>query len=689
MVRRNSPARSEVHRFSFGGEQFVLDVGRSAAFEVDEATVEALPYALEGCSTPRRLGPAVAEAWAQWRALMLQGYLRPVVPPATSAPPGHTVRTMELSATHRCTMRCRYCYAPHDGGELDMPREVIDAAVDWGVNEFANGYGELRITTGVTGEGLLNVDAYYRIRERAQALAQRTGMRITCAMGSTNLTTGSDPAVLDLIASGELNIWTVSIDGPPHIQDQARVLADGQPSYSVVSSSLASLISRGFAPIAQAVITGMEPGIVERFQHLWELGVRRFVFRPVRASNDSPFAINQRSIGAVKQAFTDFVYFLFQQDDETLLQYLQGIWWEWDFLGRFLQRTAYGQRVSYRCPGGKDVVCVDTNGDLYACPGMVGISDLRIGSVLTGIRQDAHDLYHTHLLVSEIAHCKNCWARYLCGGGCYHSAYLCNGRLDEPDPYDCELIRHLIELSIFTVNRLQSKRAGVFLALPHYPRGIIDMSARSLCQQTRRPLGFADPWEAWRVANPIHIGRADQCVNRIWRGAGETGEIHLQWDSDFLYLFVEVRGQAVTQSAGPVFGICLVPLSRLAVADDPRWWLESTDNHVISWTAGDDSALVRTGRDGYWGKRSRTPVPTETDDARAAGALRVRTMVPWSALQPLEPEAGAQFAMNASLCADGTDITMPAMRWITDYAGGILSLELQGGEPAGVEGRNG
>ena len=53
------------------------------------------------------------------------------------------------------------------------------------------------------------------------------------------------------------------------------------------------------------------------------------------------------------------------------------------------------------------------------------------------------------LTVDDRRVCRDCWARYLCGGGCWKHAVDINGCLEIPDnELSCKLIRHQIECAM-------------------------------------------------------------------------------------------------------------------------------------------------------------------------------------------------------------------------------------------------
>lgn len=44
--------------------------------------------------------------------------------------------------------------------------------------------------------------------------------------------------------------------------------------------------------------------------------------------------------------------------------------------------------------------------------------------------------------------CTECWARFVCGGDCYHNALVTGGGITEPLECYCDLYKFLIETAI-------------------------------------------------------------------------------------------------------------------------------------------------------------------------------------------------------------------------------------------------
>ena len=50
-------------------------------------------------------------------------------------------------------------------------------------------------------------------------------------------------------------------------------------------------------------------------------------------------------------------------------------------------------------------------------------------------------------MVDDRPVCRDCWARYLCGGGCLHQSHIGHAG-DAPLPQYCEMKRSMVEASI-------------------------------------------------------------------------------------------------------------------------------------------------------------------------------------------------------------------------------------------------
>jgi uncharacterized protein len=81
----------------------------------------------------------------------------------------------------------------------------------------------------------------------------------------------------------------------------------------------------------------------------------------------------------------------------------------------------------------------------------------KIGDVFSGIDRERQRGWIKSTHVEKFAHCSDCWARFLCGGGCRLSSFLENSRVDEPDEVACRIIRRTYELAMGTCLEIASE----------------------------------------------------------------------------------------------------------------------------------------------------------------------------------------------------------------------------------------
>jgi uncharacterized protein len=87
-----------------------------------------------------------------------------------------------------------------------------------------------------------------------------------------------------------------------------------------------------------------------------------------------------------------------------------------------LREIEKGTHRPYPCGAGAGYLGVSADGDLAACHRFVGDSDGAMGSLATGIDAERRSEWLAARHVHRQEPCRDCWARYLCGGGCHHEA---------------------------------------------------------------------------------------------------------------------------------------------------------------------------------------------------------------------------------------------------------------------------
>jgi uncharacterized protein len=130
----------------------------------------------------------------------------------------------------------------------------------------------------------------------------------------------------------------------------------------------------------------------------------------------------------------------------------QGDYIDFSNITRYVSSTRVirSKRVSWGCGAGRGFACVTPEGDVYVCHRFTGMDDFRLGDVFNGTSKELTHRIIAHTNVDQMVGCRDCWMRYICGGGCLKINYEGSGSMFEPyqDVY-CEIRRHELELGMY------------------------------------------------------------------------------------------------------------------------------------------------------------------------------------------------------------------------------------------------
>jgi uncharacterized protein len=342
-----------------------------------------------------------------------------------------------------------------------------------------------KITFVPNGEPLLHLKRTREIQLYAAERARELGLKVEFPSRVSNAVNLTPELLRRWKACFPAERFTLTLDGPEDAHDAMRVDSRGRGSYAEVVRAVSLLKSEGRLGVVGAVLTPAYPKVLDIFQHLRGLGAEWISIKPVRLPPSHPLAFNETNIEELCAEYTRFANWLLEQEDKELTRLLESLS-RVDYFRRFVQRLAVQQGMPHRCyAASRHTLMVDHRGDIYACESMMGNESARIGSIHAGIDAERLRFFEHDLTVTNVARCRSCWARFICGGGCYHQAFLTNGRFDEPDPAECRLNRHIIELAGWFLANLADRgpkllRAAAETVRPRPPRRRFAVSLRRL-----------------------------------------------------------------------------------------------------------------------------------------------------------------------------------------------------------------
>lgn len=460
------------HRFEREGLKLAFDAGSGTLLVLDEAAWGVLGERLRALSAAERGGQqenraeregteaaraeavpdegAARAAREELAALEARGLLlAPLVVPSRPRP---ILKALCLHVAHACQMRCAYCFAgggDYGGaGEL-MPWDTARAAVDFLLGE-SPGVGRWALDF-FGGEPLLNWPVVRDTILYAEGRAQRLGGRIHFTLTTNGL--GLTPSRLAFLDEHRVDL-VVSVDGRPWVHDAVRRTVSGGPTWrQAVAAARRAAGSRAARCLwIRGTFTRRNLDFARDVLFLHRLGFRHVSLEPVCGGpadlalriEDAPFLADQYRIVALAcaqglRSGGGLRFYHFELD------------------------PAGGPCLSRRlaaCGAGGEYLAVTPAGELYACHQLVGQEEFRLGDVRRGITRPevAERLWQRD--VTNLEGCRECWARFLCGGGCRAAAFFEHGRLDRPPTLECQLQKIRWEWALWLAARKAVLRAG-------------------------------------------------------------------------------------------------------------------------------------------------------------------------------------------------------------------------------------
>lgn len=399
------------------------------------------------------------------------------------------VPQLQISMTDACNMACTYCSFRQriglDGKAVNMPLETARRAIDFFAANLGPADAYARIDFGLSGEPMLRRDLHSTVQGWIEAALARTSVSMAWAGPMvTNATLAlSDRQLLESLGPPQ----DISCDGPPEVHDTFRPYADGRGTYHDIRRVTDAVLARHPDMGVSAVLTARFNRFDEIFLHLYEeMGFRSIYMKPVNVAPTVDYGLNAATLQLFMDGYERLVDLFLAQPPEKCLSYLLALSPD-DFFMRYFYRLKDRSRQVYRCGAGKSGVYVDTNGKLYPCAHFMGKPGWDIGHIDTGFDEAKRRRFiEAHVDTREP--CKSCWARYICGGGCYYQAVLANGDIDTPDLVKCDLIRFIATQAIRLLDRLEVETPEVLEALP-VPLCISEEEVDTPAAAAYRPVG--------------------------------------------------------------------------------------------------------------------------------------------------------------------------------------------------------
>jgi uncharacterized protein len=416
-----------------GGQ--LLVVNGSQVYDVDRDVIEQLDAAAP-------LGDAAVE-----RVLEAIGVLSPprIDDTPLVAPP---LYALSLAVAQKCNLGCTYCYAAQGdfgGTPKDMPLQTALRSVDLLI--AAADPGSRVNLAFLGGEPLANRTVLRAATEHAVALAQRRDIRVTFSITTNGtLLTEDDAAFFERYGFAV----TISLDGLRDVHDRQRPFRNGAGSFDRIMARARPLLAaqRKMQVSVRATVTPGNIRLRDSLEYFLDMNFHSVGFSPVLHASSRGQEVSaadlENFLEAMVECGTEFERRVVRDERYAFMNIVNA-----------LREIHRGTHRPYPCGAGAGYLGVSADGDLAACHRFVGDENGRMGDVAAGIDRAAQQRWLAERHVHNQSPCRDCWARYLCAGGCHHEV-IARGRPA------CDYIRGWLHYCLQAYSRISRARPDWF-----------------------------------------------------------------------------------------------------------------------------------------------------------------------------------------------------------------------------------
>ena len=430
-----------IHVFQYRDKNYIFDVGSSSLHECDKPTADYLKAKEEGQAVDITYitDEQIAEILSDVEGLKNQGLL--FKDEVKSYPmKSNEVKALCIHICHDCNMRCRYCFA--DEGAYHSKRESMDfetakAAVDFLLKNSGN--RKVLEMDFFGGEPLMNLDVLKKTVYYAKEEGAKVGKKFL-------FTTTTNALLLNVetvrFFNEEMENVVLSLDGRKEVHDAIRKSVHGKGTFDLIIEKIKNFIAlRGDKSYyVRGTFTAKNLDFAKDVLFIADQGVDSISMEPV-VTDIADLQIREEHLDTIAKEYENLC-------DAYLQRYAEGQGFNFFHFNIDLEGgPCLSKRVS-ACGAGNEYFSVTPNGDLYPCHQFAGNEKFRMGSVFEGItRPDTREEFKNSCLFTR-KKCEDCFAKFICSGGCSANNYNFNGDINEPYEVTCAMMKKRVECAM-------------------------------------------------------------------------------------------------------------------------------------------------------------------------------------------------------------------------------------------------
>ncbi|MGN0814103.1 MAG: thioether cross-link-forming SCIFF peptide maturase [Candidatus Coproplasma sp.] len=440
-----------IHVFKYKSINYIYDTGSGSLHECDDKTADYLA-AQEGqdVDVTYLTEEDVAQIKADVYGLESAGLLNKEE--VKSYPmKSNEIKALCIHICHDCNLRCRYCFADegayHSAREF-MSEETAKKAIDFLIENSGN--RKVLEVDFFGGEPLMCLQTIKNVVYYAKERAAERGKKFLFTT-TTNALLLDDDAIE--FFNAEMENVVLSLDGRKEVHDAIRKTVNGKGSFDVVIDKIKRFVkSRGDKSYyVRGTFTAKNLDFSKDVIFLAEQGFDSISMEPVVTEIDD-LAIKPEHLPAIKAEYENLC-------DKYLEKYEKGEGFNFFHFNVDLEGgPCLSKRVS-ACGAGNEYFSVVPNGDIYPCHQFAGDPKFLMGNVYEGkVDSTIRDKFASSCLFTREM-CQDCFAKFICSGGCSANNYHFTGNIDTPYEITCEMMKKRVECAMHVLAVKKASKA--------------------------------------------------------------------------------------------------------------------------------------------------------------------------------------------------------------------------------------
>lgn len=350
-----------------------------------------------------------------------------------------------LVLTTDCNLRCRYCYlGRRRKNSVYMDSKLAIRAI----KQVIKPYTKKLLIHFFGGEPTLNIQTIKKVVSFVETLGVKHVYHIT--------TNGCfSDRILNYLLKKNF-VFTISMDGPPDIQNVQRPFLTGHPSSSWVEKTIRKLVAQKAYFNVRIVITKLNvKRLKEIIDYFASLRIKFVHFELMKPANRTTGGnILQPTI---KTFLINFAKML-DRAEKYGIYVINSAFMNLLSPSCYFCTTVAGKKFVFT-PDGTVTTCFEVQNFFSH------FQDFIIGKY--NPRKDLFEINKKKLYkmkkiqVDRYQKCRNCFAKYICGGGCPKRNLIETGSFNQVDPVMCKVKQKLIADAILRIHKNAKEKTHI------------------------------------------------------------------------------------------------------------------------------------------------------------------------------------------------------------------------------------